>query len=81
MRLEATPSAHVLADNMAASLAPIRARAVELDGEAGSVERILADGAARASALAAETLGEVRERMGFLAAGHEHSTTPTGADR
>ncbi len=71
----------VLADNMAASLAPIRARAAELDGEAGSVERILADGATRASALAAETLGEVRERMGFLAAGHEHSTTPTGADR
>ena len=58
----------VLADNMAATLAPIRERAAALDADATAVESILADGAAQASALAAGTLGMVHERMGFLAA-------------
>lgn len=56
----------VLADNMAAALAPIRERAAELRARPGRVDEILADGAARAGAIARETLQEVRERMGFL---------------
>ncbi len=56
----------VLADNMAAALAPIRERAAELRAHAGRVDEILADGAARARAIARETMQEVRERMGFL---------------
>jgi tryptophanyl-tRNA synthetase len=56
----------VLADNMIATLAPIRARALELQGEPGRVEQILGDGAATARRLAEETMREVRARMGFL---------------
>jgi tryptophanyl-tRNA synthetase len=59
----------VLADNMAAALAPIRERAADLRAHPGRVEEILRDGAARARALAGETMGVVRERMGFLKAG------------
>jgi tryptophanyl-tRNA synthetase len=59
----------VLADNMAATLAPIRERAADLRAHPGRVEEILRDGAARARALAGETMGVVRERMGFLKAG------------
>ena len=65
----------VLADNMAAALAPIRERAAALDADPGSVERILAEGAARAGALAADTLGMVHDRMGFLRAGQPAPTT------
>jgi hypothetical protein len=32
------------------------------------VDHVLADGAARAGAIAGETMGEVRRRMGFLRA-------------
>jgi tryptophanyl-tRNA synthetase len=66
-----------LADNMAASLAPIRERAAELDGDPGSVDRLLAGGAAKAAELAAGTLAEVRERMGFLAGSYADATTRT----
>jgi tryptophanyl-tRNA synthetase len=58
----------VLADNMIAALAPIRARAAELTAHAGQVDEILADGAAAARRIASETVREVRERMGFLRA-------------
>ncbi|HEU5049608.1 MAG TPA: tryptophan--tRNA ligase [Gemmatimonadales bacterium] len=58
----------VLADNMAATLAPIRARAAELAAAPARVEEILAAGAARAGAIAAETLREVQDRMGFMPA-------------
>jgi tryptophanyl-tRNA synthetase len=58
----------VLADNMIATLAPIRQRALELQGAPGQVEDILADGAEGAQRLASETMREVRDRMGFIPA-------------
>jgi tryptophanyl-tRNA synthetase len=59
----------VLADNMIATLAPIRERAFQLQEEPGRVDEILADGASAARRRASETLREVRDRMGFLPAG------------
>jgi tryptophanyl-tRNA synthetase len=56
----------VLADNMIATLAPIRARALELQAQPARVDQILGDGAATARRLAGETMREVRARMGFL---------------
>jgi tryptophanyl-tRNA synthetase len=56
----------VLADNMTAALTPIRARAAELAAAPARVDEALADGAARARAVAGETMREVRARMGFL---------------
>jgi tryptophanyl-tRNA synthetase len=51
---------------MIAALAPIRARALELQAQPELVDEILAAGAARARAIATQTIIEVRERMGFL---------------
>jgi tryptophanyl-tRNA synthetase len=66
----------VLADNMIATLAPIRARALELRAQPGRVDQILGDGAAAARRIAGETMREVRERMGFLeAATHDSRLT------
>ncbi len=45
-------------------LAPVRERYTELRADEGSLEAILADGAARAREIAGETLADVRERMG-----------------
>jgi tryptophanyl-tRNA synthetase len=45
-------------------LAPVRERYVELRGDEPALERVLADGAEKARAIASETLAEVRERMG-----------------
>ncbi|MGE5093053.1 MAG: tryptophan--tRNA ligase [Bacillota bacterium] len=59
----------VLADNMAATLAPIRERAAELAAHPGRVDEILAAGARKASAVATETLAIVHERMGFMSTG------------
>ena len=56
----------VLADNMIAALAPIRARALELREQPELVDEILAAGAAKARAIAGQTILEVRDRMGFL---------------
>jgi tryptophanyl-tRNA synthetase len=56
----------VLADNMAATLAPLRERAAALEQAPGRVDEILAAGAAQAGALAGETLATVQERMGFM---------------
>jgi tryptophanyl-tRNA synthetase len=56
----------VLADNMIATLAPIRERALALQAEPARVEQILGDGAATARRLAGETMREVRARMGLL---------------
>ena len=67
----------VLADNMIATLAPIRERALQLQEAPDRVNEILADGAATARRHAAETMGEVRDRMGFLRAPGE----PTVLDR
>jgi tryptophanyl-tRNA synthetase len=56
----------VLADNMIAALAPIRDRALQLQGQSKRVEEILAEGASAARSLAGETMREVRDRMGLL---------------
>ncbi len=58
----------VLADNMIATLAPIRARALALQETPERVDEILAAGAASARRRASETLREVRDRMGFFPA-------------
>ncbi|HWP37314.1 MAG TPA: tryptophan--tRNA ligase [Gemmatimonadales bacterium] len=58
----------VLADNIAAALAPIRERARELKEKPDQVREILAAGSARASEVARETMRGVRERLGLLAA-------------
>jgi tryptophanyl-tRNA synthetase len=58
----------VLADNMIATLAPIRERALQLQEAPDRVDEILADGATAARRRASETMGEVRDRMGFLRA-------------
>jgi tryptophanyl-tRNA synthetase len=59
----------VLADNLSAALAPIRERAAALQAEPTRVSDMLTDGAARAQAMAEETMHGVRERMGFLPRG------------
>jgi tryptophanyl-tRNA synthetase len=58
----------VLADNMIATLAPIRERALQLQEDPGRVDAILADGATAARRRASETMRAVRDRMGFLPA-------------
>lgn len=59
----------VLADNMVSTLAPLRERALELNAHPEQVTTVLADGAATARRLAAETMRDVTERMGFLPEG------------
>jgi tryptophanyl-tRNA synthetase len=56
----------VLADHMAATLAPIRELGAALSADARRVDDVIAAGAARARALARETMLEVEARMGFL---------------
>jgi tryptophanyl-tRNA synthetase len=56
----------VLADNMIATLKPIRERALQLQAEPDRVDEILADGASTARRMAAETMREVKDRMGLL---------------
>ena len=56
----------VLADNMIATLAPIRERAAALRAHPGRARGMLAAGARKARALAAGTMSEVRRRMGLL---------------
>ncbi|MDH3289552.1 MAG: tryptophan--tRNA ligase [Gemmatimonadota bacterium] len=58
----------VLAANITREFAPIRERAAALQAAPEQVREILHDGAQRARSLAAETMSEVRERMGFLSA-------------
>lgn len=55
-----------LADNMIATLAPMRERAAALKRDPGGVMERLRAGAGRARQLAQQTIAEVRERMGFL---------------
>jgi len=56
----------VLADNMIATLTPIRERATALKSDPKGVRRILSAGAAKARALAESTMALVRRQMGFL---------------
>jgi tryptophanyl-tRNA synthetase len=54
-------------------LAPVRERYGELRRDESALEAILADGAERATAIAAETLADVRERMGVGAPRRDRS--------
>jgi tryptophanyl-tRNA synthetase len=54
-----------VAEAVVEMLAPVRERYVELRSDEAALEEVLADGAARARAIAAETLTDVRERMGL----------------
>ena len=56
----------VLADNMIHALAPIRERTLSLQERPEMVDEILAGGAVAARRIAAETMREVRDRMGFM---------------
>jgi tryptophanyl-tRNA synthetase len=56
----------VLADNMIATLKPMRERAEALKRDPQGVMQKLRSGADKARALARRTMAEVRERMGFL---------------
>jgi tryptophanyl-tRNA synthetase len=53
-----------VADQAVTTIAPIRDRYLELQGDPGSLERVLADGAEKARTIAAGTLEDVRARMG-----------------
>jgi len=55
----------ILADNIVAAFEPFRQRAAELRSDPSTVERVLAEGAERARAIAKETMAEVRTRMGL----------------
>jgi tryptophanyl-tRNA synthetase len=56
----------VLADALVAFLGPVQERFRELSGDPGEMARLLEIGAEKAQAVAAKTLGEVYERVGFL---------------
>lgn len=56
----------VLADNIAAAFAPMRERAQAFAEDPDRVDDVLAEGAARAGAVARDTMQTVREHMGFL---------------
>lgn len=56
------------ADALEAFTTPLRARYEELMADRGELERILAEGADRAREVAAKTLADVYERVGFLKA-------------
>ena len=54
-----------LARNMNESLAPLRAKRVELAARPDYIKEVLADGAARAHVIAQATMQEVRQKMGL----------------
>jgi tryptophanyl-tRNA synthetase len=56
-----------VADVVVEALAPVRERTDNYLDDPESLDAVLADGAARAHAVAAETMVRVRERVGFLA--------------
>src|SRR6266568_2324888 len=56
----------VLADNMIKTLAPIRARAESFKNNPAGVMEWLRSGAEKARKLAHRTIGDVRDKMGFL---------------
>jgi tryptophanyl-tRNA synthetase len=60
-----------LAETLVAALAPVRARYLEVRADEEGLRRMLADGAARARALARETLVLVRDRMGLREGGRK----------
>jgi tryptophanyl-tRNA synthetase len=61
-------------------LAPVRERYRDLRGDQAALESILEDGAQRARAIAAETLADVRERMGVGAPGAQRRAPSAAVD-
>jgi tryptophanyl-tRNA synthetase len=59
-----------VAETVVSTLAPIRDRYEELAADTARLDGILEDGAAKARALAEETMAEVRERMGVGSSAH-----------
>ena len=57
-----------LAEVVVDALAPIRERTAEILADEPELDRMLADGAARAREVAAATMASVRDRVGFLPA-------------
>lgn len=55
----------MLADSISAAFAPVRERAAELRARPGRIREILDHGAERARAIAKDTIGVVRDRMGL----------------
>ena len=55
-----------LADAVIASLGPLQTKYTELVSDPGYLEGILGEGAERASAVAEETVKDVKDAMGFL---------------
>ncbi len=55
-----------VADVVVSAIEPIRNRTEELLSDPAELDRLLADGAARAAAVAEQTLANVYERVGFL---------------
>jgi tryptophanyl-tRNA synthetase len=55
-----------LADVAVAKLAPITAEMTRLNADPGEIDRILADGARRARAIAAPIMAEVKDLVGFV---------------
>lgn len=56
----------LFAANLNKSLEPFRAKRAELEGDPDYVRDVLLDGAKRAKVIAAETMAEVREAIGFF---------------
>jgi tryptophanyl-tRNA synthetase len=63
----------VLYEGMESTLAPIRARAEEINARPALIDEVLGDGAAKASAIARSTIAEVKSRMGLRVYG-SHAT-------
>jgi tryptophanyl-tRNA synthetase len=59
-------------------LAPVRERYLDLRSDEARLESILREGAARAQAIASQTLGEVRDRMGLGAPRSGAGDAPSG---
>jgi len=57
-----------VADVVVAALNPYRERTLGYLDDPGALDKVLADGADKAGAVAAETLAQVYERVGFLPA-------------
>lgn len=67
----------VLFDGMERELAPIRRRAAEVRSDSGMVDAVLADGGARASRVARETIAAAKDMMGLAqAVDRAGSSTP-----
>jgi tryptophanyl-tRNA synthetase len=58
-----------LAEVVVDALAPIRERTEKMLADEAGLDRLLAEGAARARQIASQTMGTVRERIGFLPPG------------